>query len=251
MRKLLRLICMSGILLIFTQCTTYGPEPMPEPVQEIWTLTYNDYRVLKNSCYWLYPLNDCEIQRIRMPEEYRIRYTRSLAVVKEGDKVTIKGMFPEYPDALIKGMIRNDTLKFEATQVLEGTNGQAVYFHSGIEEFKKVHDSTTVDFQMTFTPDARSVFPIYGKDEIVNLDDFYSAFERHFSQPYRLQSNEGASFWLSSEKDDAMMFNTKWRDGRINGTGFPESEKHMVNMVFRKISEVPNENEVDDTTETE
>ena len=246
MKRLLRMICMAGILLTFTQCATHGTEPMPEPVQEIWTLTYNDYRVLKNSCQWILYWKPV-YQRIRVPEEYIDHHTRSLTVVKEGDKVTIKGMFPEYPEAMVKGMIRNDTLKFEATQVLEGTNGQTVYFHSGIAEFKKVHDSTTVDFQMTFTPDARSVFPIYGKDEVVDFDDM------HWSQPYRLKYSEGVSFWISNDEneDSSVEFNTKWRDGRINGTGFPESEKHMVNMVFRKIREVPTESEVDDNTETE
>lgn len=231
MRKHLQKICMAVMPLVFTQCAQLNQEPAPKPVQETWQITYDDYRVLRNNLGWVLP----KFFGIETPEEYK-DITRSLTVIREGSKVSIKGIFAEYPDAWVKGMIKNDTLMFEPTQILEGTNGNNIYFHSGFAVSSHLHDASSITYQISFTPDSKRLFPIF----ITDADKTNYRWSR------------GPSFWLSKDdsEDSRVEFYNTWQNGRVYGTGFPKSENHMVNMVFRKISEVATENEVDDNIET-
>lgn len=202
-------------------------------------MTYDDYRVLRFSEHNRVDFRFC------IPKEYK-GLTRTVIIRWVGDEFSIKGIFSEYPDAWIKGVVNENKVFFEPTQVLQGTDCEQIYFHSGIAEYELLHDWTFTASQISVDASKRSVSQNRDTDFTISNDKKEISAYMNYAPVY------GDSFWLSmnKEEDPINAFYTKWRDGRIHGTGFPESERHMVNMVFRKISEVPTENEVVNNPET-
>ncbi len=224
MKKLFQLICIVAIPLLFTQCKSQDPElaPGPEPpvpvqpisVQGIFRMTYDDYRILKYGTALGFDL-------VTYVRKYYQGLTRTVTATTDGDRLNIKGMFPEYPDASFKGVIRGDTIYFEPTQRLEGTGGKPVYVHTGYAEYEWPHTTESVTQQISFRPDKRELFIEVGDNGEVNSLDIW----------------RGLLFWLSDDEEGSESFYSVWRNGRVSGTGFPEAPNHFVNVSFERIGD--------------
>ena len=46
----------------------------------------------------------------------------------------------------------------------------------------------------------------------------------------------GDAFWISKDIERKSEFHTTWRNGKVEGTPFPDTNSCMMNMVFRKVS---------------
>lgn len=224
MKKLLQLICLVSLTLMLTHCKSQdpelipGPEPpvpvQPVPVQGTFRMTYNDYRVLRYHTVLTYDYD------IPVPKDIQ-GHTHTVTATTDGDRLSIKGMFPEYPDASFKGVIRGDTIYFEPTQRLEGTGGKTVYVHTGYANYEWPHTKESVTQQISFRPDERVLFIEMADDgEIKSLNIW-----------------RGLPFWLSDDEEGNKSFYSVWRDGRVSGTGFPEAPNHFVNVSFEKIGD--------------
>ena len=122
MGKLLRLICMAAILTLLAGCGNGDdPKPDPQPVQETWLMTYDDYHSLLPAA-WLYIKED-EKQKYK-------NLSREVTVIRVGDEISIKGFFAEYPDACVKGTIKGNKVYLDNSQAIGTDNGKTVYFLS-------------------------------------------------------------------------------------------------------------------------
>lgn len=211
---------MSSLMLLFTQCKAKDPDPeLPVPaetvpVQGTFRMTYDDYRILKYRTVLKFDLGT------PIPKDYQ-GLTRTVRVTTAGDQLSIKGMFPEYPDATVKGVIKGDTIYFEPTQLLEGTGGKLVYVHTGFAEYEWPHDKETVSLQIYFKPTARKFHILVPEED-----------EKSSSKMWK-----GGCFWLSNVWNGFDAYYSVWRNGRVSGTGFPEAPNHFVNVSFEKISD--------------
>ena len=215
---------MCGILMTFTRCSSLDHEPKPSDFKERWLLTYHNYRGLKYGSHTWSSV-------IPVPEEYQ-NLSRDLTVSRDGSKVYIKGMFPEYPDAYVTGMMDEDKLVFEPTQRLGGAGGEKLYFHCGLarQEFPgdkhsdKDHGNNII-IQISFNPDTSP-----------NKRPSFSIWEN--SKDRNLHSGETSaySFWLSKDKEGLTKFYTQWNNGQIEGTGFPDEPNYMIGMRFQSVS---------------
>ena len=111
MKNLLKLICTAVVLLMFTQC---GKDSEPEPMQETWQLTYNDYHLFMNA-----------------NSDYYQNLTHKVTIVRDGDELIFKGLFQEYPDASIRGTIKGYKVCVPDPQIIE-INGNDTVFPSGV-----------------------------------------------------------------------------------------------------------------------
>lgn len=216
---------MCGILMTFTRCSSLDHEPKPSDFKERWLLTYHNYRGLKYGSHnWS--------SAIPVPEEYQ-NLSRDLTVSRDGSKVFIKGMFPEYPDAYVRGMMDDDKLVIEPTQRLGGTGGEKLYFHCGLarQEFPGDRHSDkdygkNIIIQISFNPETS---PIAKRPA-------FSILENPEERDLHSGETSAYSFWLSKDKEGLTKFYTQWKNGQIEGTGFPDEQNYMIGMQFQRVS---------------
>lgn len=229
MKKLLRLICMAGIILMFTQCGK-DSEPEPETVQETWQLTYDDYHVVK-----------LKGDKAEIPQEY-LNITRKVTVLRKGNDLSIKGIFNEYPNAWTKFTIRGDKLYAEQGQELENgvSNPMLFYWGNCRNTFEK--GITFTSFGIAFTlPDYNDVY-ISGNGIRISADGNTIKFHND-------DGLSGAFWYVKSDHNPYVEFYTTWEwswDPTIDlpgneltetSTGYPDIG-YMVNMVFQKTSNI-------------
>lgn len=207
MRKFLQIIGILSLLPMCTQCKTQEP---PVAVMETWQMTYSDYRVLK--------YNTLDFA----PKEYR-DLTRAVTVTRTGDQLSIKGIFNEFPDISINGIIKEDSVYFEPTQLVERPDGKKLYVHSGFVNHGWPHSSASTSFRISFSPSASA--------GIIISDD---GMEITYGPKLRYTTN---NFWLSDDQKGNKVFYSKWNNGRVEGTGFPEAPNYIINTSFRKVSD--------------
>lgn len=217
MKKLLQLICLTNLMLMLVQCKAQDPEhPVPVetiPVQGTFRMTYYDYRVSK------YGTSSTDYLEIPVAKNNE-RLARTVTVTTVGDQLSIKGMFPEYPDACVKGMIKGDTIYFEPTQRLEGAGGKTVYVHSGSVSCRWLHTKESISLRIPFNPTISQYNVNISDDGEINS----------------LKAWNGGAFWLSDDEVGNESFYSVWRNGRVEGTGFPASPNHITyyRSVFRE-----------------
>lgn len=240
MRKFLQFICLTGVLLMLTQCATCDLDPMPvpdpapapeqtpdseptpDPDEETWQLTFDNCRRVLYGHYYYYYLGDGSV-----PEEYR-NLTRNVTLRWSGDRFLIKGLFPDYPDAWVNGTVKDGKVFFETTQLLEETNGEQIYFHSGeVRSWLRNADRSLTSL-MTFEPPL--IIPETDYDFSIDENRNEIMCSDSFSR------NSGNAFWLSKDEEPKSEFHTTWRNGKVEGTPFPDPSTCMMNMVFRKVS---------------
>ncbi len=210
MKKLVQLICLSFIMMMSAQCGNEHPEPElePEPTQEIWELTYDDYHVLYYS--------NSQYQNL----------TRKVKVSRGGDKLYINGIFPAYPDVWIKCTVRNDSVFIGQAQTMrKNEDGTKVYFLWGFSRFEWYAGTTshqTIYFERAGSERAAFVLTHDGQ-------------EMH---PVEGSKDDKTTFWYSDSRES--FYYDQWHSLEVpdysGGTGFPDVG-FMVNMVFRKVGE--------------
>lgn len=210
MKKLLQLICMAALMLLLTQCRA---QDLEQPLGT-WQMTYNDYRILRYHTVLTYDYG------IPVPKDMQ-DHARIVSVSTIGDQMIIKGMFPEYPDASVKGFIKGDSVYFEPTQRLEGTGGKPVYVHTGFAEYEWPHTKESVTQQISFKS-AISMRHIEVSDN---------------GEVNSMKIWNGLPFWLSDDKNGNMNFYSKWNNDMVEGTGFPEAPNYIIITSFRKVSD--------------
>ena len=223
MRDLLKLICMATVLLIFTQCGKES-DPQPEPVQETWQLTYDDYHVLVS------PSDE-------RPEFQNL--TRNVTVIRDGNELSIKGIFPEFPDSWIKFTIKQDNhyftnsdkLYYVNPQIIGSVNGQPVYLHCGYADAISYTTSTSVGHDVSFRPYAET-------QAAFNIQDDGNTIIAKMGP-----SEEPGALWYSNSESGSLVYDYGWykdndmsTTGEYRGTGFPDTG-FMVNVVLQKVSD--------------
>lgn len=213
---------MAGVVIMLTGCAALDHEPA---VQETWEMTYSDYRSEKYNIFSEY-----------LPSNYHKEYydlTRPVTIERDGDRIAIKGMFPEYPDVWIKGKVVEGYFPAEShnkcygvflekSKVMGVANGESVYFHNGTAICEALKDETSSTLQVSFDTNNGSEDP-----------DFFISDDGNKILKYLWSSN---AFWLSNDKESTSKFYTTWQNGRVAGTGFPKMDNYIVNVHFRKIS---------------
>lgn len=261
MRALLLLICLTGVLTTFTQCSTQdleptpvpeatpNPEPEPEPepdpepnpdpddpnhnpIVETWEMTYDNCRTVVYGFH--YPLNlGLYDPRLSLSEEYK-NLTHTVTIRWVGDEFSIKGIFPQYPETWIKGSVKGDKVHFDSMQQLEWTGGEQIYFHSGVVSYRMQNANRSITAQMTFKPLIIQQDTDY--DFTISKDRETIESSNHYYSPLA-----GDAFWLSKSKEPEMEFHTTWQNGKVECIPFPDPSTCMMNMVFRKIGTVHEE----------
>lgn len=222
MNKISQLTFMAGIVMMLTGCAALNHEPA---VQEIWEMTYSDYRYKKYSIF-------SEYLATNYHKKY-VGFTRLVTIERDGDRIAIKGMFPEYPDVWIKGRVKehhsegdmdNGLYVFlEKSKVMGVVNGKPVYFHNGRAICEAVEDGSSSTLQVSFDMNngpEKWDFYIIDPDNKYDID----------------RSREDNAFWLSNDKDSTCKFYTSWQNGRVVGTGFPKMDNYIVDVRFRRVS---------------
>lgn len=223
MRRLLRLTCLAGILLMFTQCATLDHGPT---VEETWQMTYDNCRRVLYG--YRYVVGNYQGY---FPEEYQ-GLTRTVTFRWTGDRFSIKGIFPDYPEAWINGSVKGDKVYFESTQLLEGTGGERIYFHSGSASYYHKNSNRSISLGMSFEPLEYPEGDYIGYyHEILTNEDRSAITPAHIDD-----AMSGNAFWLSKNKEPKAEFHTTWQDARVVGTPFPDTNTCIMNMVFRKVS---------------
>ncbi len=194
---------MAVVLLTFTQCGKDSEsEPEPEAVTEIWQLTYNDYHLFMNA-------NSDEYQNL----------THKVTIVRDGNELIFKGLFQEYPDASIRGTIKGYKVCVPDPQIIEINGNDNVYFHRGYVYFSYYYwiSKNEEEMHIDFKPgDADQGVFIIQDDGSKMIAPFVSYSDRK------------CAFWISSEKDGHISFNSS-----INLPDFP----NMYKMELTKISD--------------
>ncbi len=165
------------------------------------------------------------------PEEYK-GLTRTVTLKWAGDDFSVKGIFPDYPDAWVKGTVKGDKVYFESTQLLEGTDGEQIYFHSGSISYYHKNSNRSISLGMAFEP---LEYP--EGDYIGYYHEIFINEDRSTITPAHIDdATLGNAFWLSKDMEPNAEFHTTWHDGNVEGTPFPDPSTCMMNMVFRKVS---------------
>lgn len=197
----MQLICLSCILMMSAQCSNEQSEP--EPTQETWELTYDDYHVLLGS----------------LPQYQNL--TRKLTVVREGNRLSIKGIFPEYPDAWVKCNVWKDSVFIKSAQIMKkDEDGAQVYFLWGYTRFEWYIGNSS--WRTIYFERARSGRPAF---VLTN-----GGREMH---PVVRSEDESLTFWYSDSEES--FYYDEWHRLDLpygGGSGFPDVG-FMVNMVFR------------------
>ena len=197
MSNCLKLKCMATVLMLFTGCK--GDDP--EPVQETWQMTYDDYR--SN----LLDLSESEKQ------EY-INFSSDVTVLRNGDEISIKGLFTEYPDAWIKGTISGNKVYIGNTQAIATDNGETVYFHWGYADY--VYTNKHIEFEgIRFYLSTGPLFTISDNgNTMTNSED-----------------PKYVAIWYNTVKDGYFYL-------KDEGTGLPDADI-KVNIALHKVSGNP------------
>ena len=204
MGKLLRLICMAAILTMFAGCNN-GDDPEPQPVQETWLMTYDDYHAL-----------------LDIPENEKQKYKdliREVTILRDGDEISIRGIFLEYPDSWVKGVIRGDKVFIGNSQAIGTEDGETVYFHwfcvSHYSEHKYLGNTSVM-------------LPEY--------IEFYGSTGNSFI------ISDGGNTMIEPDSESGIAFLYDKDNGRniyyhySEDTGFPDVDI-KVNISFRKVSD--------------
>ncbi len=205
MGKLLRLICMAAILTMFAGCNN-GDDPEPQPVQETWLMTYDDYHSMLD-------INESEKQKYK-------NLSREVTILRNGDEISIKGIFAEYPDAWVKGRIRNNTVFIGYDQAIGTDGGETVYFNWGYTRHYSEHQYTG------------------NTSGIVEPETIEFGIG---DGPALKISDDGNVMTGTTTSNDALIFSFWYDTDNYIGynkdqTGFPDVDI-KVNISFRKISD--------------
>lgn len=200
MGKLLKLICMAAILTLFAGCSN-GDDPEPQTVQETWLMTYDDYHAM-----------------LDIKEDEKQKYkdlSREVTILRDGDEISLKGIFAEYPDAWVKGTIKGNKVYIGNSQAIGTYDGETVYFHWGCAISKPreyfVMSGIWTDETIAFITSTGNAF--------ISADDGNSM---------TAGDNQGIlSFWYDKDDKGYIYYSEK--------TGFPDVDI-KVNISFRKIS---------------
>ena len=204
MSKLLKLICLATVLMLFTGCK--GDDP--EPVQETWQMTYDDYHSV------LMALSPAE------NEKYK-DFSCNVTVVRDGNEISIKGLFAEYPDAWIKGTVKGNMVFIGNSQPIATDNGETVYFHWGYAESDGHHNYSEhyTNYYISFGPGSGPAFIISNDGQTMTN-----------SYPYGHNA-----IWYNKADWGFFEYNSCYRDGKQEGTGYPD-EDIKINIVLRKVT---------------
>lgn len=200
MCKLLRLICMAAILTMFAGCGN-GDGPEPQPVQETWLMTYDDYHAL------LYVIKDDEKQKYK-------NLSREVTVLRDGDEISIKGILAEYPDAWVKGTIKGNKVYIGNSQVIGTFDGETSYFHWGyaVSYSEYYLSGYTYPSHIDFSTSTGNAFIITDDGTSMTVPD----------------SKLNIAFWYDKDNDGKFHYR--------EDTGFPDVDI-KVNISFRKVSD--------------
>lgn len=205
MGKLLRLICMAAILTLLAGCGN-GDDPKPQPVQETWLMTYDDYHAL-----------------LDIKEDEKQKYkdlSREVTILRDGDEISMKGIFAEYPDAWVKGRIRNNKVFIGNNQAIGTDGGETVYFNWGYTRHYSEHQ---------YTGNTSGI--IEPETITFGIGD----------GPALKISDDGNVMTGTTTSNDALIFSFWYdTDNYIgydkDGTGFPDTHQ-MIHIVLRKIND--------------
>lgn len=206
MSKLLKLICMVSILMMLTGCSGDDPEPEPQPIQETWQMTYDDYRVLIDS---------------HNPEFKNI--IRDVTVLKDGDDISIKGLFAEYPDAYVKGTIKGDNVLIDNTQAIATDNDETVYFHWGYADISWDYDYS----EHEWSSEVRS--------ELGHQPAFIISDDGNTMTISKTRFHYGVIWYDSKGKSGGFRYNEWYDNGKQQGSGYPDVDIKL-NVVLRKVA---------------
>ncbi len=234
------LTCVIGSMLWFTQCVTQDyepkpapiekpdpepepepdPEPEPAPVQmdinKTMRMENDDYRALR---HW-------SIYRKSLVE------SKNVTVIGSGDKLSIKGIFKKYPEAIVKGKVKKDFVHdengptkyyvvFDNGQIIAEEDGKPIYFHCGNVYYGYPHDSESVTQQFTFKPGSDlKIFEVTndGKGIKITYDNL-----DHYNR----------AFWYDNDPEGQQVYYYKWQNDNLEGTGFPKLDDHIVNYELK------------------
>lgn len=221
MGKLLKLICMAAVLTLFTGCSNGDePKPDPQPVQETWLMKYDDYHSLLPAA-WL-DIKEDEKQKYK-------DLSREVTVTREGDEISIKGFFAEYPDACVKGTIKGNKVYLDNSQAIGTDNGKTVYFHWGYydTEYYNSLENRRETWSIGFGTGTGHAFTISDEVWTMSSHDDPSDF---------------SAIWYDKSEAGSVSYNEAWRydhatDSTVKeGTGFPDTHQ-MIHIVLRKIND--------------
>ena len=213
MGRFTQLICQAAVTAIFA-AQGFAAEPVTPPFfepQEEWVLTYDNYKSNVNS---MIPRN----------------LSRDVYIVRDNDNLYIKGIFPEYPEAWIKGTVSNDRLLFQDSQIIAVDGEENEYFHCGQASFVWSQGNTTEYEHVEFIP-SELTFNISEDGNtftVVNADLDYP-------------ENYG-SFWYSDKENGKIRYwqGKKWLievgigNPTVSGTGFPDVDYMIYMKLYRK-----------------
>ena len=206
MGKLLRLICIAAILTLLAGCGN-GDEPMPDPqpVQETWLMTYDDYHAL-----------------LDIKEDEKQKYkdlSREVTILRDGDEIAIKGIFAEYPDAWVKGRIKSNKVFIGNNQAIGTDGGETVYFHWAWVNHYSEHQYTG---NTSFILPESIEFNISAGNSFIISDDGNTMTEHN--------SESEIAFMYDKNNESDIHYHY------CEDTGFPDTDIN-VNISFRKVSD--------------
>lgn len=194
---------MACVTLMFTQCATHDPGPLvPVDINGPIKMRHCDYR---DEGFWK-----------SFPSE-----STTLTVEGNGNEVYIKGFFKKYPEARIKGKVKRDHVNnewgpiadfvfFENGQVIAEDNGKPVYFHCGTLRSGCPHDADSITLWLIFEPMSEiKVFQV--------TEDGKGFEEYNLNLDYLFPT-----FWYNDDPEGTVRFYSTWKNGKVEGTGFPE-----------------------------
>lgn len=173
--------------------------------QERWELTYNDYRapIYEQSIGYFQSIT-ADYPRIP-PHDDLINLKKEVVIVRDGNDIYIKGIFAVYPNAWIKCKVSGDRLNIGDNQIID-LNG-SVYFHCGNLSYWYPHDASSVTLQFTFEP--------MSEIKVFQATEDGKGFEDELGCYF-------PTFWYNDDPEGTVRFYSTWKDGKVEGTGFPE-----------------------------
>lgn len=208
MNTLLKLMILAAVMTASAP-RAGAAEPVSPPAgldEEIWQLTYDNYRYLANGNSG--------------PEYHDI--TRDVTIVRDGGDIYIKGVFKEYPDAWIKGDISGNVVNIGKIQ----PGGDNVYFKCGSVECNFTSGNTYECYLALFDVNVPAIFTMSEDGATIMAVPTHPAYN----------TNAYTGFWYADNGNLRDMY----RDGKV-GEGpdgaeyetFPNRD-YMVNMCFKK-----------------
>ena len=195
---------MAAVLTMFAGCGN-NDDTEPQPVKETWVMTYDDYHSMLD-------INESEKQKYK-------NLSREVTILRNGDEISIKGIFAEYSDAWVKGTIKGNKVYIGNSQATGSNKEETAYFHWGyaLSYSEYYLSGYTYPSHIDFSTSAGNAFIITDDGTSMTVPD----------------SKLNIAFWC--DKDNRGYF--KYDED----TGFPDVDI-KVNISFRKVSDANTDN---------